>query len=68
MTVKVHILEDWNGYRAGSKVVMRESAYYTHKHNGVKLQLVSGRPQPLIIPDEEEEFKSWNIPVINEEE
>jgi len=68
MTVKVHILEDWNGYRAGSKVVMRESAYYTHKQNGVKLQLVSGRPQPLIISDEEEEIESWNIPAINEEE
>lgn len=68
MTVRVHIIEDWNGYRAGSKVVMRESAYYEHKRNGVKLQLISGRPEPLIIQDEAEELEQWKVLDFNNEE
>lgn len=68
MTVKVRILEKWNGYNAGSQVVMQEKAYYKHKAAGVQLQLIAGRPEPLIIEDTEDDINLWNIPFINEEE
>lgn len=69
MTVKVRILEKWNGYNAGSQVIMQEKAYYRHKATGVQLQLIAGRPEPLIIDDEAEELEQWKIAdYINEEE
>lgn len=40
-TVNVRILEAWNGYKAGSTLVVTERTFYETRAKGIKMNLIA---------------------------